>query len=81
MEALLEPIKQRWRFHFEGERATNRLDKVRRVRQPFVFASSEGLTFLRSFFVLCGCSPNGPSPISSTSFTISDPLWSNGSES
>ncbi|KAL7410048.1 TIP-1 family-domain-containing protein [Mrakia frigida] len=27
MEALLEPIKQRWRFHFEGERATNRLDK------------------------------------------------------
>ncbi|CED85107.1 ER to golgi transport protein/RAD50-interacting protein 1 [Phaffia rhodozyma] len=26
-EALIEPIRQRWRFHFESSRPTNRLDK------------------------------------------------------
>jgi len=48
MEALLEPIKQRWRFHFEGERATNRLDKVRRVQQAFFVSKerSDELTFI-----------------------------------
>jgi hypothetical protein len=42
IQALVQPLSQRFRYHFEGTRETNKLDKVR---------SSTSLTFIFSHFV------------------------------
>lgn len=54
-EALVEPIRSRWRFHFESDRPTNRLDKVRGL------CSDAAMQFKAETWVLS--SLNGLSPI------------------
>lgn len=34
LQALIQPIAARFKFHFDGTRSTNRLDKVRYLRLP-----------------------------------------------
>lgn len=42
IQVLVQPISQRFRYHFEGTRETNKLDKVRIIMS---------LTFMSSYFV------------------------------
>jgi hypothetical protein len=35
LQALVQPIALRFKYHFDGARQTNRLDKVRAKQQPF----------------------------------------------
>jgi hypothetical protein len=60
IHVLVQPLSQRFKYHFEGSRQTNKLDKVARIVTPSVFVS------------LIMFSPSGTSRTSSTSLTSID---------
>lgn len=59
LQAMVGPVALRFKYHFQGSRNTNRVDKVRRTHQSDLQARRETLTF----------SLNGHSQISWISYT------------
>jgi RINT-1 / TIP-1 family len=59
IHVLVQPLSQRFKYHFEGTRKTNKLDKV-------------ALLYLRSSYFLTMFSPSGTSRTSSTSLMSID---------
>jgi len=49
---MIKAVRQRFVFHFEGERGTNRLDKVRLVYVEFTCA--DGLSLTPDAFIVAG---------------------------